>query len=1038
MTEQVTAFSNHPYFDDFDAKNNYYRILFRPGFSVQTRELNQLQTILQNQIGNLASYSLSDKSVVKGGEIKFNQSIDYIKLAAGSTLSRVPQEYSYGVKFRTTGGITGEIKFVTDADESGPVTLYVRYLAADELTGEHKPQKDDNITLIFEDGNTEMFTVSSSESYVGQGTVAELVEDSIYYIKKTLVEVPKQALIIERYNTKKVESVNVGILINERVVTAGEDIALYDNALGTPNEMAPGAHRYQITGILAEKSTIPESQIENFIELSRMDYPLEDLVTNDEPVIDPETGEEIINEDDKLSEEKNGVVAQKPKDNVANPVIPLLQQILAQRTFEESGDYIVNSFDLDIREHLKLASNGGLFTSNDGGKEELLVVQLDPGVAYIRGHRVSFDKTQYLSINKGRATETIENNTTMVKQNNYIITEKPRAGFSSVGDVINIKNSSNTIVAKAYVAGIKPLENEKMKLDIVIFDIIGDVNAGVKISSGPSSSGLVTLDAQIEKLRFDANNNSLLDFLPHSYAKKSLPRSIQVYKHYKGVTTSGGKIALSNEDDTEKFSPNIYDYEVYVKSAGNTMPESVEIKAGTADTAVSITIGNVNGAPAPVGRETIVVAKISSERPRIKSKVLKRSYKEVKTASSIVNGEIKLNQVDGYQLESVRLGPLTTDPNYTSKFNFDSGQRDTHYDVATISVKPGISIPNDVTLHITYSYFEHGQDGDYFAVDSYNELEYKLIPTYISDTGRRIFLGSVYDFRPTIRNGIPEKNISRGTNNQSFIALDERMVSDITYYLPRRDRIMITSNNALKTVVGEASFYPELPKELDDAITLYNLTILPYTFNINDVITEKKNHRRYTMRDIGYIENRLRTVEEVALLNKLESDTAATNFDDRFKSGYVVDNFSTSNTGDVDSPHWGVAYDLADPSIRPKAVSDFVEVELDESASTGIRYHEETGIITLDYTVKEFISQTLASDTVRVQPYMVHGWGKGNITIKPTIDIWKESYTHTENVYTSHVNVLDDIINKTTQTVSDASKATASDSVLRLQASSTK
>lgn len=1038
MTEQVTAFSNHPYFDDFDAKNNYYRILFRPGFSVQTRELNQLQTILQNQIGNLASYSLADKSVVKGGEIKFNQTIDYIKLAPGSSLSRVAQEYSYGVKFKTTGGITGEVKFVIDADESGPVTLYVRYLAADELTGAHKPAKNDNITLIFEDGNTEMFAISSSESYVGQGTVAELVEDSIYYIKKTLVEVPKQALIIERYNTKTVESVNVGVLINERVVTAGEDIALYDNALGTPNEMAPGAHRYQITGILAEKSTVPESQIDNFIEISRMDYPLENLIIDDKPQINPDTGEEIINEDEKVSEEKNGVVAQKPKDNVADPVIPLLQQILAQRTFEESGDYIVDSFDLDIREHLKLANNNGLFTSNDGGKQELLVVQLDPGVAYIRGHRVSFDKTQYLSINKGRAVKTIENNTTMVKQNNYIITEKPRAGFSSVGDVIDIKTGSNKVVAKAYVAGVKPLEKQRMKLDIVIFDIIDNVNTGTKISSGAKSSGMVALDATIEKLRFDSSNNSLLDLLPHSYAKKSLPRSIQVYKHYKGVTTAGGKIALSNEDDTEKFSPNIYDYEVYVKSVGNTMPESVEIKSGTADTAVSLTIGNINGSAAPAGKETVVVAKISAERPRIKSKVLKRRYKEVKTASALVNGEIKLNQVDGYQLESVRLGPLSTDPNYTSKFNFDSGQRDTHYDVARISIKPGISIPKDVTLHITYSYFEHGQDGDYFAVDSYNELEYKLIPTYVSDTGKQIFLGSVYDFRPTIRSGIPEKNISRGAQNQSFIALDERMVSDITYYLPRRDRIMITSNNSLKTVSGEAAFYPELPKELDDSITLYNLTILPYTFGINDVITEKKNHKRYTMKDIGYLENRLKTVEEVALLNKLESDTAATNFDDRFKSGYVVDNFSTSNTGDVNSPHWGVAYDLADPSIRPKAVSDFVEVEFDKSASQGVRYHEETGVITLEYTVKEFIKQDLASDTVRVQPYMIHGWGKGNITIKPSMDIWKESYTHTENVYTSHVNVLDDIINKTTQTVSDASKAKASGSVLRLQARSTK
>ena len=30
----------------------------------------------------------------------------------------------------------------------------------------------------------------------------------------------------------------------------------------------------------------------------------------------------------------------------------MLQQILARRTYDESGDYIVDTFDLDVREHL--------------------------------------------------------------------------------------------------------------------------------------------------------------------------------------------------------------------------------------------------------------------------------------------------------------------------------------------------------------------------------------------------------------------------------------------------------------------------------------------------------------------------------------------------------------------------------------------------------------------------------------------------------------------------------------------------------------
>ena len=37
-----------PYYDDYDETKDFYRILFRPGVAVQVRELNQLQSIIQN------------------------------------------------------------------------------------------------------------------------------------------------------------------------------------------------------------------------------------------------------------------------------------------------------------------------------------------------------------------------------------------------------------------------------------------------------------------------------------------------------------------------------------------------------------------------------------------------------------------------------------------------------------------------------------------------------------------------------------------------------------------------------------------------------------------------------------------------------------------------------------------------------------------------------------------------------------------------------------------------------------------------------
>ena len=46
--------------DDFDETKNYHRILFRPGYSVQARELTQLQTSLQAQIDRFGQFAFND------------------------------------------------------------------------------------------------------------------------------------------------------------------------------------------------------------------------------------------------------------------------------------------------------------------------------------------------------------------------------------------------------------------------------------------------------------------------------------------------------------------------------------------------------------------------------------------------------------------------------------------------------------------------------------------------------------------------------------------------------------------------------------------------------------------------------------------------------------------------------------------------------------------------------------------------------------------------------------------------------------------
>ena len=52
----TTNFNVTPYYDDFDPTKNFHRILFRPGYAVQARELTQIQSMLQNQIDSFGKH----------------------------------------------------------------------------------------------------------------------------------------------------------------------------------------------------------------------------------------------------------------------------------------------------------------------------------------------------------------------------------------------------------------------------------------------------------------------------------------------------------------------------------------------------------------------------------------------------------------------------------------------------------------------------------------------------------------------------------------------------------------------------------------------------------------------------------------------------------------------------------------------------------------------------------------------------------------------------------------------------------------------
>ena len=64
---QQTNLNVSPYFDDFNQSNDYHRVLFKPGYPVQARELTTLQSILQNQIEKFGTHFFKEGSKVIPG-----------------------------------------------------------------------------------------------------------------------------------------------------------------------------------------------------------------------------------------------------------------------------------------------------------------------------------------------------------------------------------------------------------------------------------------------------------------------------------------------------------------------------------------------------------------------------------------------------------------------------------------------------------------------------------------------------------------------------------------------------------------------------------------------------------------------------------------------------------------------------------------------------------------------------------------------------------------------------------------------------------
>ena len=358
---QNTDLNVSPYYDDYDPTDKFHRVLFRPGFAVQARELTTLQSILQNQVEKHGRHFFKEGSMVIP-QISFDIRYYAVKLQANynaNPISGYLADYVDGIITGGTSGVTARVVGYADATTTDEPTLYVKYIGSATNTANATGSvgaTTAGVTNRFVNGESISVDKAISGGSITSGNLSATlltsgatetgssaaIEEGVYFIRGNFVKVDAQRIVLDKYTNTP--SYRIGLTITESLVTPESDTTLLDNATGSTNVNAKGAHRLKIDLTLA-KLPLGSADDENFVELMRV---------------------------------KNGSV-QKIVDKTDYNVF---QENIARRTFDESGNYTVRPYNIEIKETLDDGSNNGVYASNqvtDAGataSEDTLTLQV--------------------------------------------------------------------------------------------------------------------------------------------------------------------------------------------------------------------------------------------------------------------------------------------------------------------------------------------------------------------------------------------------------------------------------------------------------------------------------------------------------------------------------------------------------------------------------------------------------------------------------------------------------------------------------------
>jgi hypothetical protein len=405
-----------PYFDDFDATKQYYKVLFKPGTAVQVRELNQLQTILQNQIASFGQNIYKEGSVIKGCAFTFDNAYNYVKLSdTYSNTTALTITDLQGLIVKNAANLQATIVNTLPGLVSDGVnlnTIYIKYRnSALYSNGSQQSTFDPGETLSFyteagiSQGNVVAATVSNT---TGLG-YAFTTTSGIIFKKGYFIYVAPQTAVISKY-TNIPDNISVGFEAIESLVTSNADETLFDNAAGSPNYTAPGADRLKITPTLITKTT---SDINKTTFFSLVDF---------------KSGQPITIRNDT---QFNSVTLEE-----------------AKRTFETSGNFVVYPFDVSTKT---------IADTTDPDYATHFNTIIGKGIGYVEGHRVEFINSNAIKTRRGTDYAALPGQRVSLNLGYYALVNELSGNFNNSTSIIEVELhnvSKKALSTHAFTAGV--------------------------------------------------------------------------------------------------------------------------------------------------------------------------------------------------------------------------------------------------------------------------------------------------------------------------------------------------------------------------------------------------------------------------------------------------------------------------------------------------------------------------------------------------------------------------------------------------------